>query len=144
MGGEDESPWGDYGGDQVTVKTNIIGLVVTLLAELLSIIQWANGWNLIPAKYVPYAMMAIGVIPKVLSLVAQYSNPDGTPANQAWLAGVKDFVGMAEKLYESYRAHTGGVSVVTQQPIPNWAALPQPIQDAWRAAAAACPSWPRS
>lgn len=37
--------------------------------------------------------------------------------------------------YEAYRAHTGGKSLVSGAPIPEWSALPLPIQDAWLAAA---------
>ena len=39
--------------------------------------------------------------------------------------------------YEAYREFTGGVSLVTQQPIPTWNALPAKIRAAWDAAAAA-------
>lgn len=37
--------------------------------------------------------------------------------------------------YEAYRAHTGGISLVSKQPIPEWEALPTEIQEAWIAAA---------
>lgn len=36
--------------------------------------------------------------------------------------------------YEAYRAHTGGVSLATGAPIPEWDALPQAIKAAWEAA----------
>lgn len=36
--------------------------------------------------------------------------------------------------YEVYRAHTGGVSLATGAPIPQWEQLPTPIQSAWEAA----------
>lgn len=39
--------------------------------------------------------------------------------------------------YEAYRAHTGGVSLATGAPIPEWGALPEPIKAAWEAAGAA-------
>lgn len=41
----------------------------------------------------------------------------------------------AEKAYEAYRADTGGVSLVSGQPIPEWSRLPAAIQKAWGAAA---------
>jgi hypothetical protein len=34
--------------------------------------------------------------------------------------------------YEAYRAHTGGVSLATGQPIPEWDALKPEIRAAWR------------
>lgn len=33
--------------------------------------------------------------------------------------------------YEAYRAHTGGVSLASGQPIPDWAALKPEIRAAW-------------
>lgn len=35
--------------------------------------------------------------------------------------------------YEAYRAHTGGISLASGQPIPAWAQLKPEIQEAWRA-----------
>jgi hypothetical protein len=35
--------------------------------------------------------------------------------------------------YEAYRAHTGGISLASGQPIPAWDALKPEIQEAWRA-----------
>lgn len=46
---------------------------------------------------------------------------------------------VAEKLYEAYRGHTGGKSLATGQPIPQWEELPQAIKDAWMATAKASP-----
>lgn len=42
-----------------------------------------------------------------------------------------------EIAYEAYRAHTGGVSLASGQPIPEAHDLRPDIQDAWRASAAA-------
>ncbi len=42
----------------------------------------------------------------------------------------------AKALYEAYRGHTGGVSLASGQPIPEWEALRTDIQAAWGAAAA--------
>ena len=39
--------------------------------------------------------------------------------------------------YEAYRNHTGGKSLATGDPIPQWDQLPITIQEAWEAAAAA-------
>lgn len=36
--------------------------------------------------------------------------------------------------YDAYRQHTGGKSLATGQPIPEWSELPQAIRDAWEAA----------
>ena len=36
--------------------------------------------------------------------------------------------------YEAYRAHTGGVSLASGQPIPEWDQLKAEIQAAWEAA----------
>jgi|GEM_PF-5165620 hypothetical protein len=36
--------------------------------------------------------------------------------------------------YTAYRDQTGGVSLVSGQPIPEWAALPDAIREAWQAA----------
>lgn len=41
------------------------------------------------------------------------------------------------KAYEAYRNHTGGKSLATGQPIPDWCELPSTIQEAWDAAVAA-------
>lgn len=41
---------------------------------------------------------------------------------------------VAEIAYEAYRAHTGGKSLVSGAPIPQWSVLPLPIRDAWLAA----------
>lgn len=37
-----------------------------------------------------------------------------------------------ELAYEAYRAHTGGVSLASGQPIPDWDALKPEIKEAWR------------
>lgn len=39
--------------------------------------------------------------------------------------------------YEAYRAHTGGISLASGQPIPNWAALKPAIRAAWETSAEA-------
>jgi hypothetical protein len=39
--------------------------------------------------------------------------------------------------YEAYCEAAGGRSLVSGDPLPAWADLPGPIQDAWDAAAAA-------
>lgn len=44
---------------------------------------------------------------------------------------------MGETAYNAYRDYTGGKSLVSGQPIPEWANLPTVIQSAWNAAAAA-------
>lgn len=40
---------------------------------------------------------------------------------------------LAQLAYSAYRAHTGGVSLASGQPIPEWGQMPLAIQDAWRA-----------
>lgn len=40
---------------------------------------------------------------------------------------------LARAAYEGYRKHTGGKSLATGQPIPEWYDLPDPIKDAWKA-----------
>lgn len=42
---------------------------------------------------------------------------------------------LGQVAYKCYRDRTGGVSLATGQPIPEWSALPEAIQDAWQAAA---------
>lgn len=42
-----------------------------------------------------------------------------------------------ELAYEAYRAHTGGVSLASGQPIPAWDALKPEIQAAWDTSTAA-------
>lgn len=37
--------------------------------------------------------------------------------------------------YNAYRDTTGGVSLVTGDPLPGWDELPDPIRNAWDAAA---------
>ena len=44
---------------------------------------------------------------------------------------------LARVAYEGYRNHTGGISLASGQPIPEWEALRQDIKDAWHAAAEA-------
>jgi hypothetical protein len=39
--------------------------------------------------------------------------------------------------YEAYRKHTGGCSLATGAPIPEYKQLPEAIKDAWAAAALA-------
>ncbi len=41
---------------------------------------------------------------------------------------------MGEIAYAAYRDYTGGKSLVSGQPIPEWADLPTVIQSAWNAA----------
>jgi len=38
---------------------------------------------------------------------------------------------LAQLTYEAYRAHTGGISLATGQPIPEWDALKPEIRGAW-------------
>ena len=40
---------------------------------------------------------------------------------------------LAQLAYEAYRAHTGGISLASGQPIPEWNALKFDIQEAWKA-----------
>ena len=47
------------------------------------------------------------------------------------IAGQED----AEIAYNAYRDHTGGVSLISGAPIPEWESLRSDIQDAWRASA---------
>lgn len=44
---------------------------------------------------------------------------------------------LAELAYEAYRAHTGGISLASGQPIPEWTALRPEIQAAWDTSTAA-------
>ena len=46
--------------------------------------------------------------------------------------------------YDAYRDFTGGVSLVSGSPIPEWDQLPKNIQDAWRAAGEAVLAVPRA
>ena len=39
--------------------------------------------------------------------------------------------------YEAYRSHTGGISIISGQPIPEWSALRAEIREAWEAGAGA-------
>lgn len=39
--------------------------------------------------------------------------------------------------YEAYRAHTGGLSLASGLPIPEWDSLNDEIKEAWEIAAAA-------
>lgn len=39
--------------------------------------------------------------------------------------------------YMAYREHTGGVSLVSGDPLPIWNDLPLNVQDAWKCAAEA-------
>lgn len=41
---------------------------------------------------------------------------------------------MGQIAYEAYGNHSGGKSLISGQPIPEWAALPTAIQQAWDAA----------
>lgn len=43
----------------------------------------------------------------------------------------------ARVAYEAYRAHSGGVSLISGLPIPQWEYLHSGIQEAWVAAASA-------
>lgn len=42
---------------------------------------------------------------------------------------------MAKVGYEAYRAHTGGISLVSKKPIPPFEQLDEAIKEAWQAAA---------
>ena len=43
---------------------------------------------------------------------------------------------LAEIAYNGYRDHTGGISLASGQPIPEWSSLRPDIQQAWEASAA--------
>lgn len=43
---------------------------------------------------------------------------------------------LAKEAYEAYANHTGWKSLATGQPLPQWDALPEPIQKAWQVSAA--------
>lgn len=58
-----------------------------------------------------------------------------TPMNEQELIGLAELLRLAEAGYEAYRADTGGVSVATGAPIPEWSMLRPAIQRAWCAAA---------
>lgn len=45
-----------------------------------------------------------------------------------------------QEAYGAYRAWSGGVSLITGEPIPHWDALPAPIREAWGFAASAVAS----
>jgi len=45
--------------------------------------------------------------------------------------------GLGVLAYAAYRDYTGGVSLVTGSPLPDWADLTEPIRQAWEAAARA-------
>lgn len=44
---------------------------------------------------------------------------------------------LARVAYDAYRNHTGGISLISKLPIPEWEKLNSDIQEAWKAAAAA-------
>ena len=62
---------------RITITTNILVIILTILLEGITL---ALSGNLIPPKYTPLAVFAIAFVPKVLSVLAHYSNPNGTPA----------------------------------------------------------------
>ena len=58
----------------------------TICQVLLMAVQIYNqSLPLIPPKYQPYGVCAVGIIQAVLALLAHYRNPDGTPAAVAYL-----------------------------------------------------------
>lgn len=46
-----------------------------------------------------------------------------------------EIVDDAQVAYEAYRNHTGGISLASGQPIPEWSQLRPEIQAAWKASA---------
>lgn len=48
---------------------------------------------------------------------------------------------LAQELYEAYCAHTGGVSLITSQLLPEWNNLNQGVKDAWQAVADKAFAW---
>jgi hypothetical protein len=53
------------------------------------------------------------------------------------LTKMTDDIKLAEMAYEAYRNHTGGISLISKQPIPIWEELREDIQNAWVASAIA-------
>lgn len=118
----------------IKLSTNLIILLLTLALEGLTL---ALEGSLVPERYVPHVMLAVAFIPKVLAILAQYSNPNGTPAALPYAPRTKAAASAAEAAYEAYRAQAGGRSLATGAPIPGWEKLPETIQGAWTAAAGA-------
>lgn len=50
---------------------------------------------------------------------------------------MKYTIKLAEIAYNAYRDHTGGISLASGQPIPEWSQLRPDIQEAWEASASA-------
>lgn len=119
---------------KITLRTNLLVILLTLTLEALTI---AMGGQILPLKYLPLAVFFVAFIPKVLSVLAQYSNPNGTAAELPWAPSGSLPTGAGAAAYEAYRAQSGGKSLATGAPIPAWSALPPPIQAAWETAAAA-------
>jgi hypothetical protein len=65
---------------------NVIAVLAAFFAELLTLLQWATGINIIPERYAPWVVMLIATIPKFTSLIAQFYNPDGSPAETAYIS----------------------------------------------------------
>ncbi len=53
------------------------------------------------------------------------------------MLGNEQYFADAEVAYDAYRAHTGGVSLASGHPIPEWSSLRPDIQEAWVASARA-------
>jgi hypothetical protein len=72
----------------IRISTNLVVMLVALAWEALLALQdalplWLQQ-GLVPKKYEPLAMLAVAFIPKALSVLAHYSNPNGTPASEAY------------------------------------------------------------
>ena len=53
---------------------------------LAMILQAANQYSdVLPPKWKPFAALGVGLIQVLLAWRAHYFNPDGTPAQAAWL-----------------------------------------------------------
>ncbi len=117
---------------RIKLSTNLFILILTLALELLTL---ALEGSLVPERYLGHVMLAVAFIPKVLAILAQYSNPNGTPAAMPYGPGVP--ADSAEAAYEAYRARAGGRSLATGQRIPPWEELAPQMQEAWKVAAGA-------
>jgi hypothetical protein len=112
----------------VTTICQILAWVVALLTATA---------DAIPLRWRATAAAVVAGASLVLHQLAGRRNPDSSTAEQAYLPDVASLVAAAEAAYEAYRAHTGGKSLISGSPIPEWGQLPEAIQQAWQAAAGA-------
>jgi len=117
------------------LKSHVVFVVLMVVAILTALPP--SVLDAIPPDWKPFVAAAISIAVWAKGQKNLGINPNGTPAALPYAPSTPELLGAAQAAYEAYRAQSGGKSLATGAPIPDWSKLSEAIQQGWQVAASA-------